>query len=252
MKNQLIQNPDLDGGSFFLPGGDTAIMLIHGLTATTIEVRHLAEYLNQNGLAVSAPLLPGHGSNPDDLHSVSWKDWAHTVEMAFLELAENHQRVLVGGESLGGLLTLYLATRLPQIAGILLYAPALTLKGVWQAPLIMPFVKTIPKSHSGQDPDGHLPWQGYTVLSVPAANQLRKLQIIVKKTISMVQQPALIFQGRLDLRVDPNTAQMVFDRISTKEKELIWLEKSGHVVLLDIERDYVYQKSLDFVNSIRN
>lgn len=249
MKNLQIQNPHLDGSSFFLPAGDTAVLLIHGLTATTVEVRPLAEYLNRNGLAVSAPLLPGHGSDPDDLHSVTWLDWANTVEKAYQELADMHSRVFVAGESLGGLLTLHLAARRADIAGILLYAPALTLKGVWQAPLMLPFVKSVPKSHSGQDPDGHLPWQGYTVLSVSAANQLRKLQKTVKKVISNIHQPTLIFQGRLDMRVDPKTAEMVLECISAREKHLIWLEKSGHVILLDIERDIVYQKTLDFISS---
>ena len=32
-----ILNPELEGGSFFWKGGETGVLLLHGLTATTAE-----------------------------------------------------------------------------------------------------------------------------------------------------------------------------------------------------------------------
>lgn len=250
MKYPHFQNPQLDGRSFFLDREDTAVLLLHGFTATTVEVRGLGEYLHQHGLAVSAPLLPGHGTVPEDMHSVSWQDWARTVEQAYLELTGRFSRVFVGGESLGGLLTLHLAQKQPNITGILLYATAIILRGAWQARFLAPFIKTIPKSHSGTDPAGHLPWQGYTVASLPAVNQLSKLQNLVRKNLSAVRQPTLIFHGKLDQRIAPECSQFIYEKISAKKKELILLERSGHTLLLDLERDFIYQKSLEFIRLV--
>ncbi len=247
MGHPHIQNPHLDGRSFYLEGSETAVLLLHGFTATTVEVRGLAEAIHRHGIAVSAPLLPGHGTDPEAMHSVTWRDWADTVEKAYLDLADRFSRVFVGGESLGGLLALYLAERHESIAGNLLYAPAVKLKGAWRARFIAPFVKTVPKSHSGADPSDHLPWQGYTVLSVPAVNQLRKFQIMVGKELSSIRQPTMIFHGKLDLRIHPRSSQILYERISADKKELILLEKAGHTVLLDVERDFVYRKTLDFI-----
>jgi carboxylesterase len=250
MKQPTFQNPDLDGRSFFLDGSATAVLLLHGFTATTVEVRPLAEYLHRHGLSVSAPLLPGHGTVPEDMHSVSWQDWANAVEKAYQDVAIRHPHVYVGGESLGGLLTLYLASRHPEIAGILLFAPALQLRGVWPARFLAPFIKTMPKTKSGVDPAGNLPWQGYTVVSLPALNQLRKLQDQVCKSLPAVRQPAFIIHGKKDQRVAPLCSQIIFDRISSEKKELMLLENSGHTLLLDIERDFIYQKALEFIRQV--
>jgi len=247
MTISVFQNPHLDGKPFFLAGGSTGVLLIHGYTATTIEVRGLGDYLNQHGLTISAPLLPGHGTCPEDLVNVKWKDWAVAAEKAYLDLAQKCSRVIVGGESLGALVALYLASRYPQIERVILFAPALQVKKIWRAPLLAPFIKIRPKGYGGTDPEGHLPWQGYTVVVVPAAAQLRKFQKVVRRLLPEVYQPLLIFQGRLDRTIDPMGAQTVYDRAGSLTKELVWLSQSGHTVLLGVERDFIYKQSLAFL-----
>ena len=54
-----ILNPELEGGSFFWKNGETGVLLLHGLTATTAEVRPLAKSLLKEGYTVSGILLPG-------------------------------------------------------------------------------------------------------------------------------------------------------------------------------------------------
>jgi len=58
----VMKNPQLDGESFFFEGNEIGVALFHGFTATTAEVRPLAEYLRSFGYTLSAPLLPGHGT----------------------------------------------------------------------------------------------------------------------------------------------------------------------------------------------
>ncbi len=245
----FFQNPQLDGNSFFLNGGSTGVLLMHGLTATTVEVRALGEFLNQHGFTISSPLLPGHGTCPEDLVDIKWKDWAVTAEKAYLDLAQKCSRVIVGGESLGALLSLYLAYRYPQIEMVLLYAPALQVKRIWRAAVLQPFIKIRPKGYGGKDLEGHLPWQGYTVVVVPAANQLRKFQKVVRRLLPDVRQPLLIFQARVDRTIDPMGSQVVYNRAGSAIKELVWLNQSGHTVLLDIERESVYKHTLAFLQN---
>ena len=68
--NNYMKNPQLDGEDFFVQGNSTGILLIHGFTATTTEVRLLAENLHHVGFTVAGPLLPGHGTHPEDLKIV--------------------------------------------------------------------------------------------------------------------------------------------------------------------------------------
>ena len=66
-EEDFILNPELEGGSFFWKGGETGVLLLHGLTATTAEVRPLAKRLLNEGYTVSGMLLPGHGTTPENL-----------------------------------------------------------------------------------------------------------------------------------------------------------------------------------------
>jgi alpha-beta hydrolase superfamily lysophospholipase len=113
-----IHNPHLAGDTFFWPGSEVGVLLLHGLTATTAEVRLLAEKLHAAGYTISAPLLPGHGTHPDELNETTWHDWAWTAEKAYQYLATVCDQVFVGGESTGGALALYLAAQHKEIAGV--------------------------------------------------------------------------------------------------------------------------------------
>ena len=115
---------------------------------------------------------------------------------------------MVGGESTGALLALYLASEHPEIAATLAYAPALKLKlGTRQTTLIRvlaPFVPYIRKQEMGDDPF----WQGYTVYPLKGARELLRLQRQVHRRLTQISQPVLIVQGRLDATVAPSAAEI--------------------------------------------
>jgi carboxylesterase len=56
----------------------------------------------------------------------------------------------------------------------------------------------------------------------------------------------LIVHAKNDKLAAPSGAQHIFDHLASKEKRLIWLEKSGHEVLLDNEVDQVLQHIFTF------
>lgn len=253
MKNEILnlplfQNPDLDGGSFFLPGNETGVLLIHGFTATTVEVRLIAELFNQKGCTVSAPLLPGHNTTPADLNNTSKEQWKKAVEAAFLQLKEQCSSIYVCGESLGGLLTLYLASQHKEIAGIALFAPALKVPGMNLAPFLQYFIKYQVKKGSGKD--DYYPWKGYRVNPIVAANQVYQLQKEIKRLLPVVQTPTIIFQGANDHTIDPISSELIYQNICSEKKELIHLAKSGHCILLDREYELVFKKTLHFFQHI--
>ena len=121
-RTSIIYNPQLEGGSFLWEGGPTGVLLMHGYTATTAEVRPLARILNQQGYTVAGPLLPGHNTRPEDANRYHWRDWVRSVEESYLRLAAHCERVISGGESMGALLALCLASEHPEVIAILAYA----------------------------------------------------------------------------------------------------------------------------------
>src|SRR4030042_845478 len=115
----FLRNPQLEGSSFYWKAGPTGVLLCHGFTATTAEVRLLGQVLFAQGYTVAPPLLPGHGTTPQDCNRYSWQDWYASVEQTYQQLASLCKRVMIGGESTGALLILYLASQHPEISGIL-------------------------------------------------------------------------------------------------------------------------------------
>lgn len=245
--NKALHNPHLDGDTFVLEGGPVGIFLSHGFTATTAEIRLVAEKFHAQGYTVAAPLLPGHGTKPEDLNQVHWRDWVESGEASLQKLLGSCEQVWVAGASMGGLLALYLASNNPQISGALLYVPAIrTLmrkRDLLQLYLGAPFIKEMPRDSL----DGSDLWQGYPGLPLKGIIQFLRFQSATLKRLSDVRQPVLIFQGRLDLTVAPEAGKIIMNGISSEIKEHHWMENSSHSIALDEEYEEVAALSIEFI-----
>lgn len=247
----LIKNPHLESDAFFWRGGRTGILLVHGLTATTAEVRPLAKKLHSKGFTVAGPVLPGHNTRPEDLNSVHWRDWVTAVEQAYTELAAQCDRVFVGGESTGGVLALYLGIHHPEIAGILTYAPALKLQLTAFQKLQLRFLAPlIPYRVNIQAEDDGLAWKGYRVIHLRAALQLIHMAEHVRQQLGEIRRPVLVVQGRLDDTVHPDVPEIIANQVSSVLKEVHWMEQSSHCVVLDKELEQVAAITLDFIAKV--
>jgi len=244
-----LLNPELEGDSFFWDGGEIGVLLLHGFTATTAEVRPLAKRFHDAGFTVSGVLLPGHGTTPENLNETSRTEWLEASEKAYLELKEKCSNIFVGGESAGAVLALHLASEHPEIKGLLLYAPAMRLASSFLRKLIMviasPFVFAIPKkTEKNRD---QMPWQGYKVNPLKAGVQLLKLQSETKLRLFRIYQPILIIQANLDQTVDLNSGNLILQGVQSAVRESHWMEQSRHVVILDREFKDVADISLEFL-----
>lgn len=245
--NPNLHNPHLDGDAFFWQNGPAGIFLSHGYTATAGEVRLLAAKLHEKGYTVAAPLLPGHGTHPHDLNRVRWQDWARAGQETLNRLFQTCEQVIVGGESMGGVLALRLAAKNPRVKAVLLYAPAIALAASkldrFKLRLAAPFISQMPRKKL-DCPDT---WQGYPNLPLKGVIQLLRFQAATLPLLPQIHQPAQIFQGRFDQTVAVDAGDIILNGISSKVKERHWMEKSHHALLVDIELDDVAAKTLAFL-----
>ena len=250
--NPTLHNPEVNGSAFFLPAGPVGILLSHGFTATTAEVRPFACRLHELGFTVAGPLLPGHGASPEDLNRTRWQDWYQAFEASYRTLRKECDQVIIGGESMGGCLALLHAIQHPESDGVLLYAPALKLRmTAWnrlRLRLMAPFVLAVPKPNMKDDT--LYPWQGYRVNPLKATLQLLKLQKVIRPKLSLIYQPVLVIQGRLDIPVHPSTPEIIARNVSSEIVEVHWLEQTAHTVLLDCEFDRALELTTAFIDRI--
>jgi carboxylesterase len=245
-------NPHLEGGSFFWPAGPVGVLLVHGFTATTAEVRPIAQKLFNQGFSVAGPLLAGHGTTPRDLNATPWTAWVQSAEEMLQQLKAHCPVVLAAGESAGAVICLYLASQHPELIQLILAAPAIRLNlsrlQVLEVHILAPIVEAISKGHM----DGSKNWQGYYVNPLKGVLQLFRLQAEVMQHLAHIQQPILIFQGRHDTTINPRSGEIILSGACSQVKKLVWMENSSHVVMLDDELDQVAAETLHFIHANLN
>lgn len=247
IQNEFIKNPQLDGETLLLEGGDeVGVLLFHGFTATTTEVRLLAECLHLSGYTISAPLLPGHGTHPDDLNQVKWQDWVTRGEVALEELKQRTKKVFVGGESMGALVALMLTAKHPEVKGVMTFAPAMKVYNLWASPIVSLFKKWLPKE---KKEDG-LAWKGYNVNPTKGAVQLLKMQKVARKVVRQIKQPVLVVTGALDKTITPDSADQVIDNIGSADITQVCMQQSTHCVMLDKEINQVCHQTKEFIRKL--
>ena len=251
MQKYVLHNPHLEGETFLWEAGSVGVFLSHGYTATTAEVRLFAKRLYEKGYSVAGPLLAGHGTHPEDLNRVTWQDWVESGEKVYEQLKSRCEHIFLGGESMGGLVALYLASKHPEVRGVMLYAPAfkLTISTVDRFKL---YIGSRFRLYAKRDSmDASEKWQGYDPeLPIRGIIQILHFQDAVRKVLPQVDQPLLVFQGRKDETVDPAAGEIILQGVSSTVKEHHWMEESSHPILLENELDAVTDLSLKFMENV--
>ena len=250
----MTRSPHLNPSSFFLQGGPLGVLLIHGFTGAPTEMRLLGDYLNQHGLTVLAPLLPGHGTTVEEMNRCKWMDWTAAVERALTELRQRCDTVFVGGLSMGSLLTLYLAAHHPDLPGAMVYSPAVKIadRRLALAPLAKYVVRTLPKGDGDNDltnVDAQQYLWSYDENPVVAAAELLKLRRQVQRLLPQVTCPLLIIHSTLDRSIHPDSARLTYELTGTTaaNKQLVTLHNSGHNLAVDSEWELVAETTLQFI-----
>ncbi|MHC8523246.1 alpha/beta hydrolase [Rossellomorea sp. H39__3] len=104
--------------------GDRAVLLLHGFTGSTIDVKGLGRVLRQAGFTCHAPLYTGHGGEAEVLIGTSPEEWWQDAQDGFRYLQEQgYRKIAVAGVSLGGTYALRLAMMHPVSGMVSMCAP---------------------------------------------------------------------------------------------------------------------------------
>lgn len=226
-------------------------LLIHGFTSHRSSLEAVIPELEKRGITWHYPILAGHGTKPHDLADKTWQHWQNDVELGLQYLLPAADKIVIISLSMGSLLGLELAVAHPNnIAGLVLLSPALHFKRKMAnlTPYISKFIKRAPLLSRVKFSSTELAKKdkGYLWFPTSAFKQYWLKTRSFEPVLEKVHQPVLIIHAKKDRVAAPSGAQYIFDHLASKEKKLIWLEQSGHEVLLDNEVDKVLQYIFTF------
>ena len=248
------------GNDFFFKRGRIACLLVHGLTGSSQEVEELGRFLVDKGFTVKGVLLKGHNTSVDELDRTRWNDWYHDVVESYKWLAKSYKKIYVIGLSMGAVLCLHLAAEF-KVEGIVALAPAIFFKD-WKTkfvPVAKYFMRFKKKNYNRFYPHRkYSPWDilsdeaykeriAYKIISLRALGSGLDLIDKVRTELGRISCPILIIHSKKDHTADIKSADFIYSNISSVKKEKILLEKSGHVITVDVEKKKVFKDVLDFL-----
>lgn len=227
------------------------MLCLHGFTGSPFEVRPLADGLARAGYKVGVPTLAGHGADVAALEATGWPDWLRSAEDAFDALAaDSGGRVAVLGFSMGGLLALQLArSRASQVAALAVLATPLSLRpaqvrgirvlGALPRVLRRGPLRAIPKLFGSgvSDPVARRTNPGLRAMPIVGLRSLLELMAETRAALAAVSAPALVVHGRRDRTVPLAASIELADALAGAER--LWLDRSSHLVGVDVEREVV-------------
>lgn len=236
-----------------------ACLCLHGLGGGIYELEPLAQQLHQQGLTVRGINYPGHDKPSPRMPSSTWQQWYGAIEQAYLDLRQEYEQISILGFSTGCPLGLHLAAQYP-VGRLVLLSPFLRLRHRWYY-LWRPeeylysslgqWVEDVPRLKLPIS-DPNMRDQAEQILvfqsfNLPAVRSALELIEKVKGELSGIHNPTLIIQSQQDSVVDPEGAQDYYQYLGSTQKQILWLERSDHLITLDREREQVYQAVYQFL-----
>jgi carboxylesterase len=197
-------------------------------------------------------LLPGHGTNSDDLATTSWDDWSACAEAAFEALAAKVDKIAVAGLSMGGSLTCWLATRHPEITAIVCVNPATQVSPEMRAfveQLVQAGEEMMPGIASDIATPDVVELGGYETTPIKPLLSLFDAAEAFDQDYGTIACPVLLFTSPQDHVVPPTDSDFLAANVSGPV-ERITLERSFHVATLDYDKDLIEQRAVAFVDEV--
>lgn len=212
-------------------------LILHGYTGGPYEVAPLSLYLKENtDWCIHVPTLPGHGRNLE-LENISYKKWISAAERALQKLNKRYETIYVIGFSMGGMIAAYLAATY-SVAKLVLLAPSG--KYLSWGQMVRDGMKMLVDGKQRHVVKNKLYIQykrKIAVVPFRANIEFAKLVHFTRKYLKHVDSTVLIVHGHQDGMVPYKTAYYMDKEMKKTEKEIVFLDRSRHLLCLGEDKD---------------
>ncbi|BCB05595.1 alpha/beta hydrolase [Bacillus sp. KH172YL63] len=236
---------------FTFEAGPRAVLLLHGFTGNSADVRMLGRFLEKKGYSSHAPHYKGHGVPPEELVHTGPADWWQDVMDGYEHLkSKGYEEIAVAGLSLGGVFSLKLGYTVP-VKGIVPMCAPMYIKSeevMYQG--VVDYAREFKKFEGKQEDQIEKEIEEFKKTPMNTLKALQELIADVRENVDMIYSPTFVVQARHDHMINTDSANIIYDSVESDEKEIKWYEESGHVITLDKEKEQLHEDVYAFLEKL--
>jgi carboxylesterase len=272
----IERRSDCDG----LPARRRAVLLLHGLCSSTLEVRQFARLLRDQGFDVVTPTLRGYSAADSDAAAVedsgepNFRRWIADCIAEVDRLAVTHSEISLCGVSLGATLALAVAAERPNsIAALSLISTTIFFDGWnvsrWRWLLPLAYYTPLGRFYRYRETppygvknarvrafiarelaNGRVSSAGAPTIPTRSLREADRLIRHVKRWLEFVRAPVLLIHAREDDVAGLSNVRFVRQNVGTLRIHEVIVSDSYHMITLDNDRDHAASKTIEFFDSL--
>ncbi|MGE6754413.1 alpha/beta hydrolase [Rossellomorea sp. NPDC071047] len=236
---------------FTFEAGPRAVLLLHGFTGNSADVRMLGRYLEKKGYSSHAPHYKGHGVPPEELVHTGPEDWWQDVMDGYeLLKSKGYEEIAVAGLSLGGVFSLKLGYTVPVKGIVPMCAPMYIKSEEVMYKGVVDYAREFKKFEGKQEEQIEKEIEEFKKTPMNTLKALQELIADVRGNVDMIYSPTFVVQARHDHMINTDSANIIYDNVESDDKKIKWYEESGHVITLDKEKEQLHEDVYGFLEKL--
>ncbi len=229
------------------------IVLIHGVTSGSAQMLSFAQMLNDYGYSVHCVNIAGHGTYPQELLRTSWEDAVDKAFYDYDQMKKHYDKVYIGGLSMGGCLSLAVASRRDDIDGVISVSAPMQLDPTCFVMADYPEGQTyFHRDMAGKQGTARRYHIHYEQIAVKVLGELKGLMAHLNEDgiLEQVRCPVFIAQALDDQLAVPTSGREILRRISSSNKHLYEPAVAGHNMPMNEGRFGLMQDLVPWLNEM--
>ncbi|KRG09112.1 alpha/beta hydrolase [Staphylococcus sp. NAM3COL9] len=234
---------------FFFEEGNRAVLLLHGFTGNSSDVRQLGRFLQKKGYTSYAPHYEGHAAPPEEILKSSPFVWFKEALDGYDFLVDKgYDEIVVAGLSLGGCYALKLSLN-RDVKGIITMCSPMYIKtegSMFDG--VLEYARNF-KKYEGKD-ETTINKEMDVFQPTETLKELQGQIQDVRDHVDEVMDPLLVIQAEQDQMINTDSANIIYNESESDEKHIKWYANSGHVITIDKEKELVFEDVYQFLESL--
>ena len=234
---------------FFFEEGNRAVLLLHGFTGNSSDVRQLGRFLQKKGYTSYAPQYEGHAAPPEEILKSSPFVWFKDALDGYDFLVDKgYDEIVVAGLSLGGCYALKLSLN-RDVKGIVTMCSPMYIKtegAMFEG--VLEYARNF-KKYEGKD-EATIQKEMDNFKPTDTLKELQGQIQEVREHIDEVMDSLLVIQAEQDQMINTDSANIIYNESESDDKDIKWYANSGHVITIDKEKELVFEDVYNFLESL--